>query len=116
MIVVKLREAMEAYRRRTGRRITYEELAQRTGVAHSTLRSIGSRLGYTPTFANLEKLCRALQVPLHDMLEMIDDPPKMKRAARQKSAGPPRSARAPARRNPEHYGDRHAGPFAAAYR
>ena len=76
MIVVKLREAMEGYRRRTGERMTYEKLAEVTGIAHSTLRSIGSRLGYTPTFANVEKLCRTLDVPLHDMLEMIDDPPK----------------------------------------
>ncbi len=78
MIVVKLREAMEAHRRRTGQRMTYERLAELTGIAHSTLRSIGSRLGYRPTLANVEKLCRTLEVPLHDLLELIDDPPKPK--------------------------------------
>ncbi len=84
MIVVKLREAMEAHRRRTGERMTYERLADLTGIAHSTLRSIGSRLGYRPTLANVEKLCRTLDVPLHEMLEMIDDPPKRKRGAKRK--------------------------------
>lgn len=84
MIVVKLREAMEAYRRRTGERMTYEKLADLTGIAHSTLRSIGSRLNYHPTFANVEKLCRALQVPLDDMLELIDDPPKPKPATKKR--------------------------------
>ncbi len=86
MIVVKLREATEAYRRRTGQRMTYERLADLTGIAHSTLRSIGSRLGYRPTLANVEKLCRALEVPLHDMLEMIDDPPKPKRTKKKTGA------------------------------
>ena len=81
MIVVKLREAMEAYRRRTGKRITYGRLAESTGIALGTLQQIGSRLDYHPTLANVEKLCRALDVPLHDMLEMIDDPPKPKRTA-----------------------------------
>ena len=78
MIVVKLREAMEAYRRRTGQRVTYAKLAERTGISQETLRSIGSRLNYHPTFANVEKLCRALEVPLPDMLELMDDPPKKK--------------------------------------
>jgi DNA-binding Xre family transcriptional regulator len=79
MIVVKLREAMEAYRRRTGERMTYAKLSALTGISQETLRSIGSRLNYRPTLGNVEKLCRALDVPLHDMLDMIDDPPKPKR-------------------------------------
>ena len=87
MIVVKLREAMEAYRRRTGQRVTYAKLAERTGISQETLRSIGSRLNYHPTFANVEKLCRALGVPLHDILELIDDPPKPKRTPKKKRAG-----------------------------
>ena len=84
MIAVKLREAMEAYRRRTGLRITYDHLAQSTGIAVGTLQQIGSRLDYHPTLANVEKLCRALDVPLHEMLEMIDDPPKPKRTSEKK--------------------------------
>jgi DNA-binding Xre family transcriptional regulator len=87
VIVVKLREAMEACRRRTGVRITYEHLAQSTGIAVGTLQQIGSRLDYHPTLANVEKLCRALEVSLHDMLEMIDDPPKPKRRAKKKRQG-----------------------------
>ena len=79
MIVVKLREAMEAYRRRSGQRMTYEQLAELTGIAHSTLRSIGSRLGYRPALGNIERICRALDVTPGDLLELIDDPPKAKR-------------------------------------
>jgi transcriptional regulator with XRE-family HTH domain len=84
MIRVKLREAMEVYRLRTGERVTYESLARMSGVGEGTLRSIGGRLGYQPNLATVESICRALGVPLHDMLEMIDDPPKAKRAARRK--------------------------------
>ena len=35
--------------------------------------------------ANVEKICRALDVPLHDMLEMIDDPPESKRKRKSKA-------------------------------
>ena len=84
LIVVKLREAMEVYRRRTGERMTYAKLSALTGISQETLRSIGSRLNYRPTLGNVEKLCRALDVPLHDLLELIDDPPKPKRKRTQK--------------------------------
>ena len=76
MIAIKLREAMEAYKRRTGERMTYEILAECAGIGHGTLRTIGSRDDYNATLSLVEKLCRTLGVPLHDMLEMIDDPPK----------------------------------------
>ena len=83
MIRVKLREAMEAYRLRTGERLTYAKLAEMSGVAEGTLNSIGSRLGYNVTVATVEKLCRALEVSFHDLLEMIDDPPKAKRGPKK---------------------------------
>jgi DNA-binding Xre family transcriptional regulator len=79
MIVVKLREAMEASRRRTGERVTYAKLAALTGISQETLRSIGSRLDYRPSLGNVEKLCRALDVTPGVLLELIDDPPKPKR-------------------------------------
>lgn len=79
MLVVKLRDAMEAYRRRTGQRMTYAELAERTGISHATLRTIGSVLAYHPTLANIERICVALDVTPGDMLEIIPDPPKPKR-------------------------------------
>lgn len=77
MIVVKLKEAMLAYGRKCGQKITYAELEGLTGIPRGTLYSIGSRKNYYPTIPRIEKLCRALEVPLHDMLEMIDDPPKL---------------------------------------
>ncbi len=86
MVIVKLKEAMLSYWRRTGQKITYEELAAKTGLAPGTLQSIATRESYLPTLANVEILCRALDVPFHDMVEMIDDPPKPKRPKKRKRA------------------------------
>ncbi len=87
MIVVKLKEAMLAYGRKCGRKISYAELERMTGIPRGTLYSIGSRANYYPTIPRIELLCRALDVPLHDMLEMIDDPPKPKRQPKRKRPG-----------------------------
>ena len=84
MIAIKLREAMEAYKRRTNEPMTYRLLAERTGIAKGTLQIIGSRDGYNATLELIEKLCHALDVPLHKMLEIIDDPPKPKRRQKKK--------------------------------
>ena len=84
MLVVKLKDAMEAYRRRTGERMTYAKLAERTGISHATLRTIGSVLTYHPTLANVERICKALDVTPGDLLEIIDEPPKRKRTKKKK--------------------------------
>jgi transcriptional regulator with XRE-family HTH domain len=84
MIRVRLREAMEVHRLRTGERLTYALLAERSGVGEGTLSSIGSRLSYNVTLETVEKLSRALNVPFHDLLEQIDDPPKPKRTSKKK--------------------------------
>lgn len=83
MVAIKLREAMQAYKRRTGERMTYLILAERTGIGQATLESIGGKLGYNTTVATLEKICRTLGVDFGDLLEMIDDPPKPKRAKKK---------------------------------
>jgi transcriptional regulator with XRE-family HTH domain len=87
MIRIKLREAMEKYRIRTGERVTYASLAEMSGVAQGTLSSIGSRVGYNVTLVTVEKIARALGVPFHELVEQIDDPPKARRAAGRKRGG-----------------------------
>jgi DNA-binding Xre family transcriptional regulator len=88
MLTIKLRDAMEAYRRRTGERMTYRKLAALTGISDSSLRKIGGSLTHHTTLANIEKLCRTLDVTPGDLLELIDDPPKpkKKRSAASKRA------------------------------
>lgn len=74
VIVVKIREAMERYRYRTGERLTYEKLAERTGLSRTTIEAIASRPGYNTTLATVEKLCEALECSPGDLLEILPEP------------------------------------------
>ncbi len=78
-LLIKLREAMLAYKRDTGERMTYEILAERTGLATGTLQNMGSRPRYNASLATLARICKALGATPGDLLELIDDPPKPKR-------------------------------------
>ena len=69
-IRVKLREAMEDYRQRTGKRMTYELLSERTGLSRATLESLASRESYNTTLSTIEKLCSALGCEPADLLEL----------------------------------------------
>jgi DNA-binding Xre family transcriptional regulator len=67
---VKLREVMEEYRRRTGERMTYEKLAERTGLSKATLESLATRDTYNTRLSTIEKLCRTLGCQPGDLLEL----------------------------------------------
>ena len=69
MIVVKLREAIVAFEKRTGTALTYADLAERTGMARATIETLGSRPHYNTTLATIDKLCEALGCGLSDLLE-----------------------------------------------
>lgn len=88
MIVIKLREAIQAYKRRTGKKMTYKILADRTGLNQGTFLAIGSRPNYKPGLDTLEKICGVLDVPLCDLVEIIPDKPrkskKKKKTSRKK--------------------------------
>jgi DNA-binding Xre family transcriptional regulator len=68
---VKLREAIESYRRRTGERMTYDQLAKVTGLSRPTLESLASRESYNTTLSTIAKLCGALGCQPGDLLEII---------------------------------------------
>jgi len=70
MIKIKLKEAIEEYRKRTGAALTYRLLAARTGLSEATLQSLGSRRDYNPTLATIERLCDALGCEPGDLLEI----------------------------------------------
>ena len=73
MIKVKLREAMEIFRRRTGVRLTYESLSEKTGISVNTLQSLASRTSYNTRLTTIEKLCRVLDCLPGDLLELTAD-------------------------------------------
>jgi DNA-binding Xre family transcriptional regulator len=72
VIVVKLREAMEQYRRRHGVRVTYALLAARTGVSESTLQAIAARPGYNTTLDTVDRIAAALDCSIESLLERVD--------------------------------------------
>lgn len=69
-MVVKLREAMDAYRRRTGERLTYDALSARTKISVATLQSLAARPGYNTRLSTIEKLCRQLSCSPGELLEL----------------------------------------------
>jgi DNA-binding Xre family transcriptional regulator len=73
MIRVKLREAMEIFRRRTGDRLTYDLLAEKTGISANTLQSLATRTNYNTRLTTIEKLCRAMDCLPGDLLELVND-------------------------------------------
>ena len=76
MIVVKLRDAMEAFWSRTGQKLTYARVAEMSGVSESALKKIARDLKYNPALPTVEKLCNALNVGPGEILEIIPDPPE----------------------------------------
>lgn len=60
---------MDSYEMRTGMRMTYPELALRTGLSLATLQSIGSRETYNTTLDVVARLCTALATTPADLLE-----------------------------------------------
>ena len=95
MIVVKLREAMIEYKRRTGERITYSMLAERCGVSETTLSAIASRPGYNTTLDKVDAICAALGVRLSELLERRPElDAKRPKAPKKRPKGKGRAARA----------------------
>lgn len=70
---MKLRDAMEQHRLRTGERITYERLAHATGLSPRTLESLASRPDYNTTLDTVARLCAALGCQPGEIL-VLDDP------------------------------------------
>lgn len=56
-----LREAMQDFEARTGIRLTYEALAQRSGLSVDTLKSMASRENYNSSLKNIAALGDALR-------------------------------------------------------
>ena len=67
-IRVRLREVMDQHRQSTGERMTYERLAQATGLSPRTLESLASRPGYNTTLDTIAKLCHALNCEPGELL------------------------------------------------
>ena len=87
MIIIKLKEAMQAYRRRAGRKLTYATLHEATGISIQALSSMANREDYNPTVGNIDKVCRELGVTPPELLEYVaTEPATLKQTALKRQA------------------------------
>lgn len=73
LIRVKLREAMEKARERTGKRHTYASIARACGVSSQTIQSLASREDYNPSLRMIDQVCSELGCGLSELLEYQPD-------------------------------------------
>jgi DNA-binding Xre family transcriptional regulator len=64
---------MKSHRKRTGERMTYIKLAERTGLSKATLASIGARDSYNASLNTVGKICRALGCTPGELLEIVPE-------------------------------------------
>ena len=76
MIKIKLKEAIDKLKAKTGERVTYEHLAHDTGLSRATVESIASRSSYNASLKVIDILCSRLQTTPADLLEFIPDKEK----------------------------------------
>lgn len=87
MLKILLRDAMDRYAEKNGEHLTYPLLAERTGIAQSTLESMGSRKGYNTSTKNIEILCRVLGCTPCDLLEYSEEADERELRAEPAAAG-----------------------------
>ncbi|QFU75346.1 XRE family transcriptional regulator [Halioglobus maricola] len=73
MISLRLKAVMAAYSEQSNERMTYERLAQRTGLSKATLESLGTRNAYNTSLKTVDKICKALQCTPEELLEYKND-------------------------------------------
>lgn len=71
MIKIRLKEAIDKLEADTGERVTYEQLAQATGLSRATIESIASRSSYNASLKVIDTLCASLQTTPAELLEYI---------------------------------------------
>lgn len=73
VLKVRLRESMELYRSRTGKRLTYDDLAALCGLSVATLQSLGARPSYNTRLSTIRALCVALACQPGELLELVPE-------------------------------------------
>jgi putative transcriptional regulator len=72
---------MQEFRQRTGKRVTYDQLAAMTKLSKASLQAIGSRDDYNPTLAAIDRICTALGCNVSDLLDHVPDRNTVSRAS-----------------------------------
>lgn len=65
---IRLRECLAEYERRTGRALSYRELAARADMSYDAVKAIATRPRYNASIKTVATLCSVLGVSLADMV------------------------------------------------
>jgi len=71
MIRFKLKELMAEKSFQEGRRVTYDEIAQHTGINRTTLSKIANQKGYNTNTDNLDALCAYFGCEIGDLAQRV---------------------------------------------
>lgn len=74
MIRVLLKQMLDEKAFREGRRITFAELSEQTGISTATLTRVANRPGYNTNTDTIDALCWYLDCAPGDLLQYIPDP------------------------------------------
>lgn len=69
MIEIKLKTVMAKYSDKNEKKLTYQDLAELTGISKATIEAIGSRPDYNTTLATIDSLCRVLDCSVSELIE-----------------------------------------------
>ena len=73
MIRFRLAELIADAQFRTGKRITFLELSEATGITRMTLSRMANMRGYSTSTETLDRLCHYFQCDLSDVAEYVAD-------------------------------------------
>jgi len=74
MIILNLKNLMKRKSAATGKKITYTDIEDATGISYATLSRINSTVGYNIKIDHIEKLCRYFGCTPNDLISIYDDP------------------------------------------
>ncbi len=73
MIIINLKELMVKKSAIDGKRLSYDDLSESTGIGLSTLSRIANKPGYNIKSADIEKLCLYFDCTPNDLMTIIPD-------------------------------------------
>jgi len=73
VIRFRLKELIADREFHAGKRITFEEIADATGIHRTTLSKLANQRGYNTTTGNLDKLCDFFECPIEKLVEHVPD-------------------------------------------
>jgi len=73
MIRYRLRELMADHQFKTGKRLTFDELAKTTEIHRTTLSKIANTRGYNTTTDNIDRLCKFFKCQVGELMEYVEE-------------------------------------------